>query len=138
MSKDSRCLGRPAREDNEARGHVAARLGVLFPTRLVLKVGLRLLRSNGTMSEGLRVVVSTRPVDESRVELVLEPVDGIRGYWSKIYDGSLFLSMDAQSLNLLEAVPNAPAGGPKFRLKRSGTVPRDLLLRMRFVEEHAP
>ena len=67
------------------------------------------------------------------MELVLEEMEGAGIRWSKVYDGALFLSMDAQSLGLLEAIPNAAGSGPKVRLKRSGQVQRELLERMRFM-----
>ena len=88
------------------------------------------------MSQGVSVFVSTRQVSQDSVELVLEAMDGSDDRWSKVYDGALFLSMDAQSLGLLELAPNPPGGGgPRNRLKRSGHVEPEQLARMRFAHQ---
>lgn len=85
------------------------------------------------MRAGVSVFVSTRQVAQDRLELILEAMDGIEVRWSKVYDGSLFLSMDAQSLGLLEAVPDPNVRGPGHRLKRSGHVSPEQLARMKFL-----
>lgn len=82
----------------------------------------------------MSVFVTTNEVATDRLELVLEAMDGAEARWSKVYDAPLFLSMDAESLGLLEQVPNPPSGSPKFRLKHSGKVRLEQLARMRFTE----
>ena len=66
------------------------------------------------------------------MELILEAMEEMEVRWSKVYDGPLFLSMDAQSLGLLEPIPDTPSGSPGFRLKRSGQVSQEQLAHMSF------
>ena len=84
------------------------------------------------MSEAATFRIHVQELDGEKVELVLKSAEPAE-IWSKIYDGSLFLSMDAQSLNLLEEVALRPNNGPKYRLRESGSVDIEQLKRMRFV-----
>ena len=90
------------------------------------------------MNQEVEVLVSTRKLTNDHSELILEAMEGASTRWSKVYDGALFLSMDAQSLGLLEPIPDASSGDPKFRLKRSGQVQPEMLHRMRFVRLQEP
>lgn len=83
------------------------------------------------MSTAFRVSVYVDPLESGRVELVLS---GPTARWSKIYDGSLFLSMDAQALDLLEEVPYPLKGDAKYRLKQAGLITVEQLERMRFTQ----
>lgn len=84
------------------------------------------------MSHGVSVFVSIRQISQDRLELILEAMDGSEVRWSKVYDGTLFVSLDAQSLGLLEPIPSPPVGGSRQRLKRSGQVSPEQLARMQF------
>jgi hypothetical protein len=80
------------------------------------------------------VLIRTNRLAADRLELVLEEMEGAERRWWKLYDGAFFLSMDAESLGLLEPIPNPPSRGPNYRLRTSGEVRPEQLTRMRFHE----
>ena len=90
------------------------------------------------MNSELSVFITTRALGDDRLALLLEAMQGPVCRWSKIYDGALFLSMDAETLGILEPVPDPPDSGPHFRLKRSAYVKPEQLKQMLFVKDDQP
>lgn len=92
-----------------------------------------MVQFTGSMGALVNVSVYVQSLENERFRLVLDVVgSGIT--WSKVYDGSLFLSLDAQDLGLLEAIPFPEKGGPTYRLKQAAPVGMEALRRMRFVK----
>ena len=71
-------------------------------------------------------------------ELVLQAAHGRHHCWMKRYHGLIFLSMDAQALDLLESVPAEGHTKARTRLRREASVRPAHLLRMRFSEVDLP
>lgn len=87
------------------------------------------------MTHEKQVTVTKVDVNPDSFELVLDAAEETGLQWRKRYHGILFLSMDAQSLDLLEQVPRSSESGPRLQLKRKAYLDPGKLLRMRFTEQ---
>ena len=86
------------------------------------------------MESFVQVSVTKRDLDAENFELVLNAAEGNKRWWKR-YHGIVFLSLDAESLGLLETLPSPSAGRASRRLRSEGRIDLAKLSRMRFQEE---
>ena len=86
------------------------------------------------MDEEVHVRVHKVDAGHDIFELVPQTAHGKSPGWRKRYHGLIFLSMDAQALDLLESVSAEEHTKARTRLRREASVRPAQLLRMRFSE----